>query len=153
MHSLINYLVPFAVERFGHQPVKTQICLMGNMKVNSGKFTYSPIIFCVVAVLIIFIVINVLIQNTFFIEKKLSLIKVSSLDSHVEFKNNVFKLFEYFSYVLHAPVCINVHTNIFIQCLHNVQISKCKNKHPVVFQASSNYHQKPVWGKVTFPRG
>lgn len=50
MHNLIYYLVPFAVEKFYHQPVKTQVCLSDNVKVNSAKYDYCSIICCLVAV-------------------------------------------------------------------------------------------------------
>lgn len=70
MYSLIYYLVLFAVEKFDHQPVKTQICLLDNMKVNSVKYAYSSINYHAVTVLIVFIVINVLIWNSFFMETR-----------------------------------------------------------------------------------
>lgn len=65
MSSLMHYLVPFAVEKFDHQLVKTQLCLLSNMKINSAKYCYSSLICCVVAVLIVLTVINILIWNSF----------------------------------------------------------------------------------------
>jgi len=42
------------------------------------------------------------------------------------------------------PVFLDVHNNTIIKHLHNLQISKYKNKHQVVFQASSDASETSV---------